>query len=131
MKFFLFSLVMISIALALIPTLIYAVLKVAGWLLHFNVHYKPFGYATLGLVALWIVLAIYGNRWGRFRHETKTVALTFARIPKSFDGYKVVHLSDFHLDGWQGREERMQTIVDEINAMRPDAIFFTGDIISL
>lgn len=131
MKFFVFMLVAISIVLILLPNIIYVAARLLGWVFHFKVGYKWFGYTALSLVALWIVLAVYGNVWGRFFHETKELTLHFDTLPKSFDGYRIVHLSDFHLDGWAGHEDRMQQIVDEVNALDADAIVFTGDLVSL
>lgn len=131
MKFFFIALFGISIAIALVPHLVYIIAKLASYFFHFRVSYKPYGIATLTIIGLWIVMAIYGNIWGRFYHETKEMVLNYTSLPDAFDGYRIVHLSDFHLDGWEGHEEKMQQIVNEINALNPDAIFFTGDIVSL
>lgn len=121
----------ISILLVLLPSVVYLVAKLLGLFFHFRVAYKPFGYTTLALVTVWILLAVYGNVWGRFFHEIKTVDLQFSTVPSAFDGYRIVQLSDFHLDGWAGHEGRMQRLVDEVNALNADAIMFTGDLVSL
>jgi len=131
MRFFVISLIGISILIALIPHLIFIVTKVLSWIFHFKVHYKYFGLFTLGLIGIWLLLAAYGNIWGRFRHETKELTLHYSTLPKAFDGYKIVHLSDLHLDGWKNHEAEMQQIVDEVNALDADAIVFTGDLVSL
>lgn len=131
MKFFLFSLVVISLIIVLVPSIIYLLSKLLGMVFHYHVGYRPFGLTILGLIALWIALAVYGNLYGRFLHEEKNVELQFASLPEAFDGYHIVHLSDFHLDGWIGHTDKMQAIVDEVNALNPDAIFFTGDLVSL
>lgn len=121
----------ISILLVLLPSVVYLVAKLLGLVFHFRVAYKPFGYTTLALVTVWILLAVYGNVWGRFFREIKTVDLQFSTVPSAFDGYRIVQLSDFHLDGWACHEDKMQRLVDEVNALNADAIMFTGDLVSL
>lgn len=131
MKFFIFSTVTIGLFLIILPHLIYIIVRLAGWIFHFHCNYRPFGYTALSLLALWLVLDIYGHVWGRFFYEQKNITLNFSNLPDSFRGYKVVHISDLHLDGWEGHEKKMQEIVNEINALNPDAICFTGDLVSL
>ena len=48
------------------------------------------------------------------------------RIPESFDGFRIVQISDFHNSGNKWRNDIMLSEVKEIS---PDAIFLTGDII--
>ena len=131
MKFFLISLIGIGLIIVLIPHLVYIIIKLLAWAFHFKVNYKPYGIASAGMLAIWLIMAVYGNLWGRFFYETKEHHLTFATLPKSFNGYRLVHISDLHLDGWVGHEEKMQEIVDSINSLDPDIIVFTGDIVSL
>ena len=131
MKYLLLGIVIISVLLALLPHIIYILAKLVGLAIHLRISYRPFGYAALVLVAVWILTAIYGNVYGRFRHEVKQVNLTFSNLPASFDGLRIVHISDLHLDGWVGHEEELQKRIDEINALQPDIICFTGDLVSL
>ena len=131
MKYLLLGIVIISVLLALLPHIIYILAKLVGLAIHLRISYRPFGYAALVLVAVWILTAIYGNVYGRFRHEVKQVNLTFSNLPASFDGLRIVHISDLHLDGWVGHEEELQKRIDEIYALQPDIICFTGDLVSL
>lgn len=52
--------------------------------------------------------------------------VTSARLPASFDSYKIVQLSDLH-DAQFGDEH--EAIVKEVQAIAPDAIFITGDFV--
>ena len=131
MRFLLFGIVIISVLLALLPHIVYLLAKLVGLVAHFRVGYRPFGIAALVLVAVWVLTAIYGNVCGRFSHEVKQVQLTFSNLPAAFDGLRIVHISDLHLDGWTGHEKELQQRVDEINALQPDIICFTGDLVSL
>ena len=131
MRFLLFGIVIISVLLALLTHIIYILAKLSGIVVHFRVSYRPFGIAALLLVVVWVLTAIYGNVYGRFRHEVKQVQLSFESLPASFDGLRIVHVSDLHLDGWLGHEKELQQRVDEINALCPDIICFTGDLVSM
>ncbi|MBQ7494682.1 MAG: metallophosphoesterase [Bacteroidaceae bacterium] len=131
MRFFLLGIAIIAVLLALLPHIIYLVVKLTGLIAHFRVSYRPFGIATLILVGMWVLTAIYGNIRGRFRHEVKAVELRLESLPPAFDGLRLVHISDLHLDGWVGHERELQQRVNEINALHPDIICFTGDLVSL
>lgn len=48
------------------------------------------------------------------------------KLPASFDGYKIVQLSDLH-DAQFG--ENHQDLVSKVKDVRPDAVFITGDFI--
>lgn len=49
-------------------------------------------------------------------------------IPSGFDGLKIVHFTDIHYGRTTGIKE-LQFIVSEINVLKPDLIFFTGDLL--
>ncbi|MBQ5618844.1 MAG: metallophosphoesterase, partial [Alistipes sp.] len=52
-------------------------------------------------------------------------------LPSSFDGYRIVHISDMHLMSFAGRERALERAVGKINALEPDLIAFTGDLVTL
>ena len=58
------------------------------------------------------------------------VALTLPRLAPLFDGYRVVQISDFHLDGWM-TPERLQRVVDLVNEQEPDLVAITGDFVAV
>lgn len=131
MKFLILSILAIGAALASLPHIIYLLAKLVSLVAPLRVKYRPFAFTAIGLVAFWIVLALYGNLYGRFRHEVKHVQLSFETLPQAFDGLRIVHISDIHLDGWKGHERQLLERIDEINALEPDIICFTGDLVSL
>ncbi len=49
-------------------------------------------------------------------------------IPDSFHGFKIVHFSDIHY-GTTINKNQLDKIVSKINELKPDVIFFTGDLI--
>ena len=57
---------------------------------------------------------------------TTNYTLSSERLPASFDGYKIIQLSDLH-DAMFG--EKHDDIVKEVVKIAPDAIYITGDFI--
>ncbi|ANE46266.1 phosphoesterase [Paenibacillus swuensis] len=59
--------------------------------------------------------------------KIKRISLTLPRLPASFDGIRVVHFSDIHLD-FHYSTERLAKLAHTIQRMKPDLICFTGDL---
>lgn len=51
-----------------------------------------------------------------------------ARFPAALDGFKLVQISDVHVGPTIGRGF-LQGVVDQINALEPDAVAITGDLV--
>lgn len=49
-------------------------------------------------------------------------------LPESFHGLKIVHFSDIHY-GTTINKKQLTNIVNKINNLKPDIIFFTGDLL--
>ena len=67
-----------------------------------------------------------GNQSHQIEIERKTFALQ--RLPKTLDGLKICHLSDFHLTGHIDIGY-YQKIVQEVNQFEADLVLITGDLI--
>lgn len=52
-----------------------------------------------------------------------------SRLPKAFDGFRIVHLSDFHHSPFTSLEQ-IERAVETANRLKPDMIALTGDYIS-
>ncbi len=59
--------------------------------------------------------------------DIKRLTITHTKIPKSFDGFKIIQFSDTHLSEYF-TIDRLKTIVNKINSLNPDLLFFTGDL---
>lgn len=59
--------------------------------------------------------------------EINTIAISNPLIPKGFSGLRIVQFSDTHL-GFQFQLSDLESATEKINALRPDLIFFTGDL---
>jgi predicted MPP superfamily phosphohydrolase len=51
------------------------------------------------------------------------------RLPKAFEGFRIVQLSDIHHSPFTSREQ-IEYAVDTANSLRPDIVALTGDYIS-
>lgn len=125
------SFLLICVGVALLPHLVYLIAKAISHFTHHPIAYKPFGYTALGMIGVWLILFCWGYFFGRYFHEVKPVTIACKGLPKAYDGFRIVQISDLHLDGWKGHEDELLGIVNDINALKPDAIVFTGDLISL
>ncbi|HBB91565.1 MAG: hypothetical protein A2X22_06065 [Bacteroidetes bacterium GWF2_49_14] len=74
--------------------------------------------------------AIHGIGWGRFRFTVRHSAIHFKNLPASFDGLRIVQLSDAHLGGFYGHKDKLEEVVDIINDIKPDILVFTGDMVN-
>lgn len=131
MKFLLIATVFIGIILMVVPHVIYVAARLLSLVFNFNVRYKPFGVAAALLFAMWLAMVCYGHYVGRFKNVQTDIELRYPTLPKAFDGYRVVQISDIHLDGWAGHEDKIEKLVDDVNALDADLVVFTGDLISI
>ncbi|MFT3698536.1 MAG: metallophosphoesterase [Kofleriaceae bacterium] len=64
----------------------------------------------------------------RGEHEIVTVDVPLKGLPKSLDGFSIVQLTDLHV-GMTIDRDFVQRVVDRANALSPDLIALTGDLI--
>ena len=76
----------------------------------------------LCLVIVFGVFVVYSN----FKIETTEHTIESTRLPKSFDGFKIVQISDLHNTEFGKDNEKLIKIIKE---QKPDAVFVTGDTI--
>ncbi len=117
---------------ALLPNVVWFVWwLVSGTGISARPAYAPFGWTAVGLVLLlWAVLA-YGYWVGRFQVRTVQTTCTSPTLPAAFEGYRIVQISDLHLSTFDDRPAALQRIVDSINALQPDLVCFTGDLVTI
>ena len=76
----------------------------------------------LCLVIVFGVLVVYSN----FKIEATEYIIESSLLPKSFDGFKIVQISDLHNTEFGKDNENLIEIIKE---QKPDAVFVTGDTI--
>lgn len=89
------------------------------------------GIAATTLGVLVFVYMLVGLFVVPYHVNVERVELEFENLPEEFDGYRIVQFSDTHLGTYNGgKTEFIQEWVDSINALKPDMICFTGDLVS-
>jgi uncharacterized protein len=72
---------------------------------------------------------IYGMMNGAYNYRKRKVVLTLNNLPKSFNGFKIVQISDIHTGSFT-RMNPLKEAVQIINDQNPDVVFFTGDLVN-
>lgn len=78
-----------------------------------------------------MVAFVYGVVVTRTDYEVRRVVVSSKRLPKSFDGYRIVQLSDMHLGTMLDPEREVAQIVEICNSLDADAVAFTGDLVDI
>ena len=71
----------------------------------------------------------FGMLHGNYDFKTFSEKLKIKNLPNDLSGFRIVQISDFHLGTWANKEPLIRAI-DQINALKPDVIFFTGDLVN-
>lgn len=114
------------------PKLILALCTLIGVPFHKWLHVPrtPFIGTGLTLATLCAIMILYGSFIGRTQFEVVEVTYSSPRLPRGFEGYRIVQLSDIHIGSWQGNASAIRRLVDLVNAQHPDLIVFTGDLVN-
>jgi len=72
---------------------------------------------------------LYGILFGKNDIDVNRIELEFKNLPKSFDGYKVVQISDIHLGSYLSKKVLRKT-EKQIQLLQPNLILFTGDLVN-
>jgi uncharacterized protein len=84
--------------------------------------------AVGGAAAVALGVSSYGV-WRAFRPPAiREVAVKLPGLPRTLDGFRIVQLSDVHIGDVLGRPF-LQELVRRCNALRPDLVAVTGDLV--
>lgn len=135
-------------ALVYLPKLVFLgfritedVIWVVSWLSGFpaswiaGISFSPFRWSIIskaGLVLSVIpfVAILWGLVFGRFHYQVEKVDVAYPGLPAAFDGLRIVQLSDLHLGSIYGKQDRVRKAIEIVNALDPDLVFFTGDLVN-
>ena len=81
------------------------------------------------LIILIIGVAVVYSFIEPYMIETKEVVIQSDQIPQNFDGKKIVFVTDIHCSQFFS-EERVQSLVDQVNALDPDMVLLGGDYVT-
>jgi len=86
---------------------------------------------VLAIPVVWFIVL-----WGAFpgfnEFEVNHTVYESEALPATFDGYRIVILSDAHVGSYQKRNTYvLDEAIDSINAQNADMIVFTGDLLNI
>lgn len=97
-------------------------------------------YILFSLIAPWwlalvpsillMVCFLYGFTEGWKRLVVQQVTYTSPDLPPYFDGYKILHFSDFHLGSFPKGTDFVEKVVDVANSEDAEMMVFTGDLVN-
>lgn len=121
-----------TVLTVLLSQAIYAVCSLAGYIpaLFRKPRWNTGLWIGLPLGVLVFSMMWWGVFIGRYRIDTVDVTISSPRLPESFDGYRIAQISDLHVGTWNGDTTFVARLVDKVNALKPDLIVFTGDIVN-
>ncbi len=87
--------------------------------------------AKVGIVAAALPISTlsFGMIYGPYRYTLHSQKIKLPKLPKAFAGLKIVQISDIHVGSFYDKKsvkKGIQMILD----LKPDVIFFTGDIVN-
>jgi predicted MPP superfamily phosphohydrolase len=82
---------------------------------------------NLGILGVAGTLTAYGVYEARKKPGIVNVDIPIASLPEEFNGFRIVQISDIHA-GLTIKRDFIETIADEVKALSPDLIAFTGDM---
>ncbi|MCF8465661.1 MAG: metallophosphoesterase [Flavobacteriales bacterium] len=85
--------------------------------------------ASLIAAAIPFATMLYGMARTAFNIQVKKKTVFYDDLPISFDGLKIAQISDLH-SGSFSSSDFFAEAVDQILALKPDLIFFTGDLVN-
>jgi predicted MPP superfamily phosphohydrolase len=83
----------------------------------------------LVIAAVPFLSLIWGMVKGAYNLQIRKQTISFKNLPASFQGFRIVQISDFHVGSFI-TSEPVEEAVRQINALEPDLILFTGDLVN-
>lgn len=79
-----------------------------------------------------LIVALFADSFFRQRFDTRVTReeITVNDLNQGLDGMKIILISDLHLSSWEGHYDRLVTVIDLINAEKPDLLINAGDFIT-
>ena len=82
-----------------------------------------FGFLPFFVIVYAVFRAVY-------RFKVHEVVVKSDLLPQNFNGLRIVQISDLHLGSFNYRYHILDRAIKTINSLKPDFIFFTGDLVN-
>jgi len=92
---------------------------------HFFLNYIGFVFSLISFL-----LVAHGIFINKTNFQVREQLITSKRIPKNFNDFKIIQISDLHIGSFHNNIDAIEKVVSMINAESPDLIVFTGDMVS-
>lgn len=103
----------------IINDILYSVFVLRGW----------FNWIGFFLSVAFIILSIYGSRWGKYRYTVHKQTLYFEDLPEAFDWTRILQISDIH--SWSfNKKAAVEAGIELIKSHKADIFVFTGDLVN-
>jgi predicted MPP superfamily phosphohydrolase len=79
--------------------------------------------------AFFLVMLFLGMFWWNYDYKVNQQVIRLPELPASFDGLKIVQISDIHTGSWLCKRD-LSKAVDLVLDQKPDVVFFTGDMVN-
>ena len=111
-----------------VPKLVFVLCDILMKVLRKFLRIPLFGKTVSSVVAI-VTLAylLFGAIKGKEYFQVKQVVFSSPDLPESFDGYRILQLSDIHAGSWKGNAEALRRAVEICNAQHPD---LAGDLVN-
>ncbi|HEY3451559.1 MAG TPA: metallophosphoesterase [Myxococcales bacterium] len=90
-----------------------------------SARWSPVEVAAVGVLV--VPSAVWGAIRALGRAKIEKIDVPIANLPADLEGYRIVQISDLHIGDTMGREWT-QRLVEQVNALSPDAVAITGDV---
>lgn len=116
-----------------LPKVAFMIISPIDYLIKICAKKRKYYFTIVATVISLIIFAVlfYGMAVGRKNIVTNHVEITSQQLPKSFNEFKIVQISDLHLKSFYGDTAFIAKMVENINSLNPDIVCVTGDIVSL
>src|SRR5690606_7694026 len=84
---------------------------------------------VLVAASLLTISIIYGVVVGKYNCKVRQETIVFNDLPSSFDGLKVLQISDLHVGSWDNKAA-IEEGIKMINSQEYDVLLFTGDFVN-
>lgn len=91
--------------------------------------YKFISQVAIFVGLLPLALGVNGMISGAYNYQLRRVRLKLPNLPDSFNGMKIIQLSDIHSGSFTTKKPLLKAI-ETINKESADLIFFTGDLVN-
>jgi uncharacterized protein len=115
-----------------LPKLVYIIFHFLNYLVNLFLKEKIYLIRYAGVLTgmFLIIILAHGAFINPNNIDVSQTEIEVSGLPASFDGYKIVQISDIHLGSWGKNFKYLEPAIKKINEQNADIIVFTGDMVN-